>query len=553
MKQVLLVLLFLFLSVGNKAYADQSLTELASLDQQELSRLYKELSKESSDRLVKLGRELMDVRKEYDRALVCMSIVKNRYKPGMKGEELEFVVDAFTALGYLCYYQYNDYAHAYDCLEKGISIMEAGSVENKSLCRAYLTAANMFVASAVNYGSENLMVTALDYFQKCMDTSRRIKFWDMYIKAFTYRTSILFNLNDKNAIKNLVASVDLKEIPSDEKNHDYFVLQYNAMQCICSARYDEARKYLSQQSDKTMESKTPYRYNALSLSNVGRAFELENKLDSAIATYKQVLSIARQYDMMDVLTKNYSNIAEAYLAKGDEASYIQYNKVYAQAKDSLQTIGGLSQVGEKHFLALVKQEADRVQMLHNRNVNYLIAAFFLALLAFVSTLMALLVRRKNKYLDERNRLLYERYNQMLIKERDAASQSGKKYQSSNLSEEDKQRIYAEIERVLQMKEVVCQSSFTIDELSQIISVNPRYVSQVINECYGDNFSSVIAERRVKEACRMFEDYESSSNLTVEGVAKSVGFRSRNSLITAFKRFTGLTPSEYQKAARLENK
>ena len=109
MKQVLLVLLFLFLSVGNKAYADQSLTELASLDQQELSRLYKELSKESSDRLVKLGRELMDVRKEYDRALVCMSIVKNRYKPGMKGEELEFVVDAFTSLGYLCYYQYNDY------------------------------------------------------------------------------------------------------------------------------------------------------------------------------------------------------------------------------------------------------------------------------------------------------------------------------------------------------------------------------------------------------------------------------------------------------------
>lgn len=551
MKQTALLILFLLLSLGNNAFA-QDVQKLTNVDQQRLAQLYKDLSKQPSDKLVKLGRDLMENRKEYDSAIVCMSIVMNRYKPGVEGDELDLYLDAFTGAGYLCYNYYNDYARAYDCLEQGINIMEAASVENQALCRAYLTTANMFVASAVNYGSNNLMVTAFDYFRKCMDSAQRIGFWDMYIKAFTYSSSLAFVRNDVAGLKNILAGVNFGDVPSTERNVDYFSLQYKAVKSICAGRYGEARKYFYQQSQKSMGSNTPYRYFALSLANIGQTFELENNLDSAVSVYKRILAVAHQYDMKDVITKNYSHIAEVYLAKGDEASYILYNKMYVQAKDSLLTVNGLSQIGEKHFLTLVKQEADKAKKLHTRNINYLIAAFFLAIIAFISTLMALVVRRKNKYLNERNRLLYERYNQMLDSGKGSGN-GGKKYQSSNLSDEDKQRINEEIELVLQKPEVICQSSFTIDELAQIINVNQRYVSQVINECYGDNFSSVLAERRVKEACRMFDDYDNSSYLTIEGVAKSVGFRSRNSLINAFKRFTGLTPSEYQKASRQGDK
>ncbi len=64
-----------------------------------------------------------------------------------------------------------------------------------------------------------------------------------------------------------------------------------------------------------------------------------------------------------------------------------------------------------------------------------------------------------------------------------------------------------------------------------------------------NFSMLLAKARVREACLRLGNPEEYGNLTIEAIAQSVGFRSRNSLITAFKKFTGLTPSEYLRVSK----
>ncbi len=74
------------------------------------------------------------------------------------------------------------------------------------------------------------------------------------------------------------------------------------------------------------------------------------------------------------------------------------------------------------------------------------------------------------------------------------------------------------------------------------------VSQTINDVFQKNFARVVAEYRIKEACRRISDREQYGQLTIEAIAQSVGFRSRTSFSKVFKDFTGLTPTMYKKIA-----
>jgi AraC-like DNA-binding protein len=47
---------------------------------------------------------------------------------------------------------------------------------------------------------------------------------------------------------------------------------------------------------------------------------------------------------------------------------------------------------------------------------------------------------------------------------------------------------------------------------------------------------------------MSDESDKFGNMTIEGVATSVGFKSRTAFINAFKREVGLTPSEYLRMA-----
>lgn len=77
----------------------------------------------------------------------------------------------------------------------------------------------------------------------------------------------------------------------------------------------------------------------------------------------------------------------------------------------------------------------------------------------------------------------------------------------------------------------------------------NYVSQVISERFHKNFNTLVAETRIREACRRMADTEHYGNYSVEGFALSVGFKSRTNFSQVFRRITGLSPSEYIRMAR----
>lgn len=126
---------------------------------------------------------------------------------------------------------------------------------------------------------------------------------------------------------------------------------------------------------------------------------------------------------------------------------------------------------------------------------------------------------------------------------------GKKYQNSTLDDDDKMVITERIFKLFEDSEEYLATDFNMNKLAELVGSNYKNVSQVINENFKKNFNTLLNEYRIKEACRRMGDLAHYGNYTIEAIGESVGFGSRSTFISTFKKITGLTPSEYQRQVR----
>ena len=96
-------------------------------------------------------------------------------------------------------------------------------------------------------------------------------------------------------------------------------------------------------------------------------------------------------------------------------------------------------------------------------------------------------------------------------------------------------------------DVICSENFSLNALAKLTGSNTKYVSRVINDTYGKSFKAYLNEFRIREACRRLVDKENYGNLTIRAIHQELGFHTATSFVTAFRKVTGQTPSEFKKA------
>lgn len=89
-----------------------------------------------------------------------------------------------------------------------------------------------------------------------------------------------------------------------------------------------------------------------------------------------------------------------------------------------------------------------------------------------------------------------------------------------------------------------ESQLTIKDLADTLQVNPKHLSQVINEQLDQNFFNYINSYRVNEVKNRIADPD-YRHLTVLGIALDCGFNSKSSFNSVFKKITGQTPTSYK--------
>jgi AraC-like DNA-binding protein len=119
-----------------------------------------------------------------------------------------------------------------------------------------------------------------------------------------------------------------------------------------------------------------------------------------------------------------------------------------------------------------------------------------------------------------------------------------KYKNNKLSEPDKSEYLRKLNFCMETNKPYLNPEITLEALASEISVNPRILSQIINETYKKNFKSYILEYRIKESMQILSDAK-YSKLTVLEILYQVGFNSKSAFNNQFKLFTNLTPIEYR--------
>jgi AraC-like DNA-binding protein len=104
-----------------------------------------------------------------------------------------------------------------------------------------------------------------------------------------------------------------------------------------------------------------------------------------------------------------------------------------------------------------------------------------------------------------------------------------------------------IEKLLQHmreKKPFLDPELTLSSLARQLELGRSQLSQLINDGMGSNFYDFVNRYRVEEVKHLLAD-PGSKHLSLLGIALDAGFKSKSTFNLVFKRFTGLTPTEYK--------
>jgi AraC-like DNA-binding protein len=117
-----------------------------------------------------------------------------------------------------------------------------------------------------------------------------------------------------------------------------------------------------------------------------------------------------------------------------------------------------------------------------------------------------------------------------------------KYKSSSLSLEDQTEILRKLKIKMETDRPYLRSDFSLPELASQLKLSVHQLSQALNDGLGKSFFEMTAEYRIEMAKVLLKE---RANIKVEEIAEEVGYNSKSSFNTAFRKLTGMTPSEWR--------
>jgi AraC-like DNA-binding protein len=114
-----------------------------------------------------------------------------------------------------------------------------------------------------------------------------------------------------------------------------------------------------------------------------------------------------------------------------------------------------------------------------------------------------------------------------------------------LNELNYNRYLKQLEIIMENEKPFLNPSLSLNGLAAKIKIPTRYLSDLINRSFNQNFFDFINTYRIEEAKKMLT-YDNDGRRTVLEVLYESGFNSKSAFNNAFKRNTGITPTEYRK-------
>lgn len=113
-----------------------------------------------------------------------------------------------------------------------------------------------------------------------------------------------------------------------------------------------------------------------------------------------------------------------------------------------------------------------------------------------------------------------------------------------VSDEDATSLINTLDQLMTEKEMYKNPNLTLGELAKAVNLPGYQLSQILNDNLGKNFTSFINEYRIDAACKMIA---ANHPFSLEAIGYEVGFNSKSTFYTSFKKIRGTTPLLYKES------
>ena len=122
-----------------------------------------------------------------------------------------------------------------------------------------------------------------------------------------------------------------------------------------------------------------------------------------------------------------------------------------------------------------------------------------------------------------------------------------KYEKSAFPEDRLEGALRQLNTIMETEKPFLSPQFSLPALAEKTKLTTHQLSQLLNAHLKQNFYEFTAAYRIEEAKIILSD-KGNTHLSIEQIAENVGYYSKSSFNTAFKKITGLTPSQFRKQA-----
>lgn len=114
---------------------------------------------------------------------------------------------------------------------------------------------------------------------------------------------------------------------------------------------------------------------------------------------------------------------------------------------------------------------------------------------------------------------------------------------------NQQKIIADIENLMNNEKLFCDEDLSLNRLSDILEIRSDQLSQIINDYFHNTFTRFINGYRIEYAKELLGEGKAK----IIQIAFQVGFQSKSTFNSEFKRVTKMTPKEYLQSLKIDSK
>jgi len=292
----------------------------------------------------------------------------------------------------------------------------------------------------------------------------------------------------------------------------------------------------------------------------GNLYYAKAKYDSALYYLDKASALDTENSSMNATTEIYRAYADVYEKKKDYKNAFLWLQKFERSNDTIS-----HRINAAAYLQIKAEKdneasLDKIKSLE-REKYFLIGIAIIISMSFAVILMILIRLRNadkkliNKSIEimkiEGQYHVHPGIHEENLDRSDEQLPGDVETENINVIVEDKTpkihfvQLISQLEKLMSEEQLYLNPEISLDEIATKLESNRTYLSKAINQVYSTNFTSYLNDLRIKDSIRIISQKE-SARFSIEGIAKEVGFNNRITFISAFKKYTGVTPSFFIK-------